>query len=148
MKRSWIVLTIALGIGAVIFVLVYPRVAVAQSDELAWLRNEFRLEGRQFAEISALHQTYRPVCDQHCADYMAAHVQFSKLLASQQTWTAATDVALRRVFEVERACREDMLKHAFAVSAYMSSDQARRYLVLVQKRALLIEPADLASSSR
>ena len=148
MKQFRILVVLALVVGAAIFFVVYRRSAAAPVDELAWLRQEFRLDDRQFAEIAALHQAYRPVCDGHCADYMAAHAQLAKLLDSQPDWTPAVAAALRHVFDIERACREDMLKHAFAVSALMSPEQGRRYLAMVRKRALLLEPQELARATR
>ena len=40
--------------------------AVRSGDAMAWLRTDFQLDDRQFAEIKKLHEAYAPSCQEHC----------------------------------------------------------------------------------
>jgi hypothetical protein len=80
MKRSILVLAIALVAGVTAFCLIRAQIAAKPQSvlldsmpELAWVKSELKLSDEQFAKVSALHAAYRPKCMEMCGKIAAAH---------------------------------------------------------------------------
>ena len=150
MKKLILLLLGACFVGILSYALFYHyQVAVAlPADELQWLRQEFSLTDAQFAEVERMDKDYRPICDAHCRDYMAAYTSLSGLLKQGNKWTPETGQAMETLYRVEMECHRDMLKHAYDVSAVMSPEQGQRYLAMIKARLALAEPETLRQTTQ
>ncbi len=112
----------ALAFGVTHFCL---RPSSADTDEIVWMRTEFKLNDTQVAAIGKLHDDYHPVCMKHCAAIMQARSQLDT--ASSADKTAAQTELVR----LEAICRDATLAHLQRVAAVMPPDQGARFLALV-----------------
>lgn len=112
------------------------RVSPASSDELAWLRDEFRLSDAEFARIRQFHDGYMPKCDEMCRRIAAANRELSALLAASTNVTAAVTQKLGEVSALRAECQAKMLAHFFEVSHAMPPGQGRRYLAEMKRLTL------------
>lgn len=102
--------------------------AVAQHDAMAWLRVDFHLDDRQFAEIKQLHDAYAPSCEEHCRMIQEATKARAALRAGD---TAAVTAAEHKLQELRATCESALTAHVRQVAARMSPADGRRYLALV-----------------
>jgi hypothetical protein len=105
--------------------------AVAKGDALSWLKTDFHLDERQFAEIQKLHAAYAPSCEEHCRLIQEATVARDALKARQGADPAAVAAAERTLQELRLNCETAIAAHVRQVAAVMSPDDGRRYLALV-----------------
>ncbi|OAM91331.1 periplasmic heavy metal sensor [Termitidicoccus mucosus] len=136
MKKSIVILAVALTVGALgcLWYFHHLRAGAAPLDELSWLKKEFALDERQFAEIERLHQAYMPVCDAHCAAYLQAQRELAAALEGSTIFTPGMDRALETARRIETECQRSMLKHGYEVAAVMSPAQGARYLAMINAR--------------
>jgi hypothetical protein len=92
-------------------------------DEVAWLRDEFRLTPAQTAAIEKLHDDYHPVCMEHCRRITQARARLA--LATDKT-SAQAELA-----RLEAVCHDATQAHLRRVAAVMPPEQAERFLSLV-----------------
>lgn len=104
--------------------------------EMEWLRREFDLSDDQFARVAALHEAYRPKCDELCAAVVAANSKLDAAIDESRDVTPAVAAALKDVATVEEDCHRAMLAHIYAVSAEMSPPSAQRYLAMMKPRII------------
>lgn len=131
-SRSGIVraLLIALLTGGIAFVVTKQIAAPAPNgDELAWLINEFDLNEQQAAQIKALHEAFRPICERHCDAIEAG--QAAVAAAANETERAA---AADRLIELKAVCQDATRQHLHEVAAIMDPAQRQRYLELIGSR--------------
>lgn len=127
MKRNLLLtLLLAAGVAAAAFGVAYfasgdraLRAAARQGDALEWLRVEFSLEPKRFAEVRRLHEEFSIECSAHCAAIVAAR---------ERSAPAAEIGAL------EEHCVAAMTAHFRQVAARMEPAQGERYLALVLPR--------------
>jgi hypothetical protein len=105
--------------------------AVAKGDALSWLKTDFNLDERQFAEIQKLHAAYAPSCEEHCRLIQEATEARDALQARQGADPAAVAAAERTLQELRLNCETAIAAHVRQVAALMSPDDGRRYLALV-----------------
>lgn len=105
--------------------------------ELAWLKEEFRLNDAEFKRISELHAAYLPQCREMCRQIDAQNVQVQTLLANATNATPELDSALAESARLRSECQRMMLRHFFQVSQTMAPEQGRRYLSWVTEKAFL-----------
>jgi len=105
--------------------------AVRQGDALAWLRMDFQLDDRQFAEIKRLHEAYAPSCEEHCRLIQEAAQARDALHARIGSDPAAVAAAERTLEELRVTCETAIAAHVRKVAAVMSPEQGARYLALV-----------------
>ena len=105
--------------------------AAKQGDALAWLRTDFHLNDRQFAEIKKLHEAYAPSCEEHCRLIQEATKARDALAASQGKDPAAVAAAERTLRELRTTCETAIAVHVRKVAAQMSPGEGQRYLALV-----------------
>lgn len=102
--------------------------------ELEWLRQEYRLNDKQFARVRAKHEEYAPKCAQMCANVSELDTVLASLIQSNTAVTPELDAAIKRWAELEAECRRMMLNHIYAVSAEMPAEQAARYVSMMKSR--------------
>jgi hypothetical protein len=102
--------------------------AAAHGDAMAWLRTDFHLDDRQFAEIKKLHEAYAPSCEEHCRMIQEATKAHDALKASDPVAAAAAE---RKLQGLRTACETALAAHVRQVAAVMAPEEGRRYLALV-----------------
>ncbi|MDE1171740.1 MAG: periplasmic heavy metal sensor [Verrucomicrobium sp.] len=110
--------------------------ASSQDAELEWLRHEFRLDDRQFAEVQRLHEEYDPVCDRLCTRMMTAQTNLRVQIAKSQSVTPEVIQALQDVSSLRQECQAAMLQQIYRVGQVMSPDQRQRYLEKMEPHVL------------
>ena len=109
-----------------------PPAAKAESTEaqLDWLAREFHLTDAARAEITRLQAAYEPVCESHCA----AIARAQDALRSAGPDAAARATAETELARLKRLCGESTRAHLRSVAACMPSDDAARFLALMEPR--------------
>jgi methyl-accepting chemotaxis protein len=105
--------------------------AARKGDAMAWLRTDFNLSERQFAEIQRLHEAYAPSCEEHCRMVRQAIKTRDELRKSQGADSAATTEADRALQQLRATCESAITVHVQQVAAVMSPEVGKRYLTLV-----------------
>lgn len=145
MRRSLLVLVVMLLAGAAAFLGGWRLVDSwcvrhmgRPTDDLDWLRLEFRLNDAELARVRVLHEGYLPRCREFCERIDARKRELQAMLVSPTTATATATVAqkLTEIGTIRAECQAAMLQHFREVSQVMPSDQGRRYLAAMQERTL------------
>jgi hypothetical protein len=143
MRRSLLILfavvvaSVALGLGA--YRLVGHLCAehlVGSTDDLHWLRTEFRLSDAEMARIRQLHKGYLPQCQDFCARIAAKQREVAQALSTGTNITAAVEQKLTEAATLRAQCQATMLQHFVEVSRVMPPEQGRRYLSEMQRLTL------------
>ena len=149
MKRALATLLIGLivafaGYSALYFTKTAKVRALQTSDdpELAWLRNEFKLNEAEFQRVRQLHQSYLPECARMCAEIGAANSELQQLVVSTNTVTAQMEEKLAQIGNLRQKCQTMMLKHFYSVSQSMPPEQGGRYLAEMQRLTSLSNMRD------
>ena len=143
MRRPLLILVVMLLAGAAAF-LGGQRFAACwrakqmarPTDDLDWLRLEFRLNDAELARIRQLHDGYLPKCRESCERIDARKRELQALLASPTNATATVEQKLIEVGTVRAQCQAAMLEHFREVSQVMPPEQGRRYLAEMQRLTL------------
>ncbi|HOA61575.1 MAG: periplasmic heavy metal sensor [Verrucomicrobia bacterium] len=106
------------------------------TDDLDWLRLEFRLNAAELARVRQLHDGYLPKCREYCERIDALKQELEVLLASSTNTPAAIEQKLVEVGTARAQCQAAMLEHFREVSLVMPPDQGRRYLAEMQRLTL------------
>ena len=122
----------------------YYRAAVAPArdllrqsgGELERLRQEFRLDEAQFAEVRRVHEEYAPRCEAMCARIAAATEKAATLIRGNTTVTWEVAAAMQERATVEEECRRAMLEHIYEIAGAMKPEQGRRYVEMMKGRVL------------
>lgn len=106
------------------------------TDDLDWLRLEFRLSDAELASVRRLHEGYLPRCRDFCERIDARKRELKTLLASPSTAAAPVAQKLIEIGTIRAECQAAMLQHFREVSQIMPPEQGRRYLTAMQDRTL------------
>ena len=148
MKRLLFVLVLAVAAACATYSFHFRQKTAQDETEQQWLKREFALSDAQLAAIERLERDYRPICDGHCADYMASHSRLEALLAKNTAWRPEMGQAMESLYRTQMECHRDMLKHAYEVSAVMAPDQAQRYLAMILGKLSLTAPDEMQRNTR
>lgn len=110
------------------------REAAHKGDAMAWLRADFHLDDRQFAEIKKLHDAYAPSCEEHCRLIQEAAKARDELRSAAGSDPVAVAAAERRLQQLRTTCETAISAHVRQVAELMSPEDGRRYLALVLPR--------------
>lgn len=105
--------------------------AARKGDAMAWLRTDFNLDDRQFAEIQRLHEDYAPSCEEHCRMIQGAIKARDALRMTNRDDPAAAEEAERALQQLRATCESAITVHVHQVAAVMSPEDGKRYLALV-----------------
>jgi len=143
MNRSLVIVLLALVVGATVFGSAYVlshRVRTMQcqgpTDDLAWLRQEFRLSDAELKKVRVLHKGYLPKCAEMCARIAAKKKELEQVLAGQTNVSATAEQKLSELDVLRAQCQTEMLRHFVEVSQAMPPEQGRRYLAEMQRVTL------------
>lgn len=135
MKRSLLILVIAVLASSALFASSYfmsRRVSEAcmerSTDNLEWLREEFRLSDADMAHIRELHDGYMPKCAEMCAQIAAKKRELDAALAGATNISAEAKQKLTELAVLRSQCQAHMLEHFLQVSQAMPPEQGKRYL--------------------
>ena len=128
--------------AAIYFTTTAPARAALCSNqpELAWLKQEFKIDDAQFARICEMHAAYLPKCRELCARIQAKNAVLSAKIAKTNAITADMDKEMTEIAQLQADCRKNMLDHFLAVSRAMPPEQARRYLEWVTDQTIFCAP--------
>lgn len=143
MRRPLLILAVMLLAGAAAFFggkhLVTSwcaRHMAPPTDDLEWLRSEFRLTDDELARVRQLHDGYLPKCREFCEQIDARKRELQTLLESPANPAGAVEQKLMDVGAARARCQAAMLEHFREVSQVMPPDQGRRYLAEMQRLTL------------
>lgn len=143
MKRSIVILLIAIVAGAAAFCLIRSQkladrqhVLLDSMPELTWVKSELKLSDAQFAKVSDLHTAYRPKCMDMCRRIAAAHEKVEELIRENPEVTPELERAIHEHAAIHAECQQAMLQHIFQTAGVMDRDQAALYLKEVVPFAL------------
>lgn len=143
MKRSLLILIVALAAGVIVFAASYQfsqRLCVKQiarsGDDLEWLRQEFQLGDDELAKVRTLHEGYLPKCAEMCRQIAAKKREVETALAGTTKLTDAAQQKLSELGALRAQCQTQMLQHFAEVSQAMPPEQGRRYLAEMQRVTL------------
>ena len=142
-KRSLITVVLALAACAILFVSSYviaQRICAQHmnnsADDLAWLREEFRLGDTAMGRVRELHEGYMPKCAEMCKQIAAKKRELETALAGATNVTATAEQKLSELGALRAQCQTQMLRHFVEVSQAMPPEQGRRYLTEMQRLTL------------
>jgi hypothetical protein len=143
MKRSPVILLLALVAGVAVFAVCYvlaqracAKHLACAADDLAWLRQEFRLSDAELTRIRELHEGYMPRCAEMCKQIAAKKGELESALAGSTNVSAAAEQTLSELGALRAQCQAQMLRHFVEVSHAMPPEQGRRYLAEMQRLTL------------
>lgn len=135
MKKGILILLVALIAGYLAFFFgrsqpaaVTDHVMLDSLPELAWLRTDLKLTDKQFAEVSAHHREYRPVCAEMCSRIADSEAVVTRIATAQRGMSDELTKAIENHGQIIAECKRSMLTHIYQTAALMDDDQARRYL--------------------
>lgn len=142
-KRSLITVVLALAFCGGVFVssyLIAQQMCAAHmnnsGDDLAWLRQEFRLGDAEMGRVRQLHEGYMPKCAEMCNEIAAKKRELESALVGATNVTATAEQKLSELGALRAQCQTQMLRHFAEVSQAMSPEQGRRYLAEMQRITL------------
>jgi hypothetical protein len=143
MRRPFLILAAAILVGAALAAggfrlgdhLCATRMAPS-TDDLAWLRMEFRLTDQEMARIRQLHEGYLPQCHGICARIAASKRELHEALGPGTNVSAEVEARLKEIALLRAQCQTAMLRHFVEVSRAMPPEQGRRYLAEMQRLTL------------
>lgn len=143
MRRAVVILIGVLAVGVAIFGGSYfltqwlcARHMSNPADDLAWLRQEFRLNDAEMAQVRKLHDGYLPKCGEMCAKIAAKKREVDQALAGATNVTTEAEQKLIELGTLRAQCQSQMLRHFAEVGQVMPPDQGRRYLAEMQRLTL------------
>jgi hypothetical protein len=143
MRRSLLILLVMTLAGVAVFVAGH-RVAgrlcsthfSRPTDDLDWLRMEFRLNDAEMARIRQLHEGYLPKCQSYCDRIATKQGELRELTGGGTNVPAAVEQKLGEIAALRAQCQAEMLRHFAEISQAMPAEQGRRYLTEMQRLTL------------
>jgi len=143
MPRSLVILAALILAAAALFTgafLMASRFSSQQlcrpTDDLDWLKTEFRLGPAEMEHVRQLHEGYLPVCQGYCDEIAAQRRELNSLVGAGQGTSAEAVECLEKIARLRARCQAAMLEHFEAVSQAMPPDQGRRYLEEMRRLTL------------
>jgi hypothetical protein len=143
MRRSFFIVSGVALIGAILWFAAYAvsrHLCVSHfaksTDDLDWLRQEFRLNQQELDRIRALHDGYLPKCREMCEHIAARKAELKAALGDGLTVSPAAEAKLAEVARLRAECQTQMLRHFAEVARAMPPEQGRRYLAEMQRLTL------------
>ena len=143
MRRSQIIVLSVVLATAALFTVTYHVAArlcahhlTNASDDLEWLRQEFKLSDAELRRVRQLHEGYLPKCREMCARIAAKKEELHAALETGQGVTPDAEQKLAEVAALRAQCQTQMLRHFTEVSRAMPPAQGHRYLAEMQRLTL------------
>ena len=143
MRKPLTILICALAAGALLFggafycahYICVQKIAKS-TDDLDWLRLEFRLGDAELTRIRELHDGYLPKCSDNCILIAAKNRELAQAITTGTNTTATLDQLRADVAALRTKCQSEMLAHFEEVSRAMPTGQGERYLAEMKRLTL------------
>ncbi|MEY4387535.1 MAG: hypothetical protein RLY20_2818 [Verrucomicrobiota bacterium] len=106
------------------------------TDDLDWLKMEFRLSDTELARIRELHDGYLPKCSDNCILIAAKKRELNQAIAASTNSPATLETLRGEVAALRKKCQSEMLAHFEDVSRAMPPEQGQRYLAEMKRITL------------
>jgi hypothetical protein len=106
------------------------------TDDLDWLRMEFRLDDPEMTRIRDLHNGYLPKCQEFCDRIAAKKRAVAEALGTGTNLTASVEQKLTEIAALRAQCQAAMLRHFVEVSQVMPPEQGKRYFAEMHRLTL------------
>jgi hypothetical protein len=143
MRKPGVILVVALALAAVVFGgafycahYVCVQRGATGTDDLDWLRMEFKLSDAELARIRELHDGYLPKCSDNCILIAAKKRELNQAIAAGTNSLATLDTLRGEVAALRKKCQSEMLAHFEDVSRAMPAEQGARYLAEMRRLTL------------
>jgi len=143
MRKPPVILGAALALALVVFAGAFYCARhicvqhVAQStDDLDWLRLEFRLSDAELARIRNLHEGYLPKCATNCELIADKKRELAQAMAGGTNLASTLEKMAAEVTALRVRCQTEMLHHFEEVSRAMPPAQGQRYLAEMRRLTL------------
>lgn len=143
MRRPLLILAAMLLAGAAVFFGGQRLVAhwcaehlARPTDDLDWLRLEFRLTDADLTRARQIHDGYLLRCRDFCERIDARKRELQAALVAGTNAPAAIQDKLVEIGTLRAQCQAAMLQHFREVSQIMPAEQGRRYLAQMQRLTL------------
>lgn len=110
--------------------------AARPTDDLDWLRSEYRLTDAELGRVRLLHEGYLPKCHAFCERIDAHKRELQTLLDATTNAPSVIEQKLVEIGTLRAQCQSAMLQHFREVSQVMPPAQGRRYLAEMQRLTL------------
>ncbi len=102
------------------------------TDDLSWLKREFKLSDAEMQRVRGLHEGYLPKCMEMCAKIAAKKAEVDAALEQGQV----PEDKMIELAGLRAQCQAQMLRHFQEVSRAMPAEQGKRYLAEMQRLTL------------
>jgi hypothetical protein len=143
MRKPTAILIAALMVATVVFCgafycahYVCVQRGAKSTDDLDWLRMEFKLSDTELARIRELHDGYLPKCSDNCILIAAKKRELNQAIAASTNNPATLDALRAEVATLRHKCQSEMLAHFEDVSRAMPPEQGQRYLAEMKRMTL------------
>ncbi len=143
MRRPTLILTVAMVVGLVLFAgafycahYICIQRAAKSTDDLDWLRMEFRLSDADLTRIRTLHDGYLPKCGENCMNIAAKKSELAQAIAVGTNTVTRLDQLRAEVIALRVHCQSEMVAHFDEVSRAMPAGQGERYLAEMKRLTL------------
>jgi len=143
MRRSLLILLAMLLAGVAVFFAgnriaarLQMRHMAQTTDDLAWLRMEYRLSDAEMSRVRGLHQGYLVVCSNYCERIEARKRELQTALSAGANGPQTLESRLAEIGQLRAQCQVAMLQHFREVSQVMPPEQGRRYLAEMERMTL------------
>ena len=132
MRRPLLLLLALFAVGALVFQ-ASQTTAVSccgseDADELAWVRDEFKLDDAALAKVRQVHTPYRMSCSLMSQQVAAKKQSVYQLAVASTNVSAELERELAEAEALRLDCQKQMLNHFYEVSQAMPPEQGKRYL--------------------
>jgi hypothetical protein len=110
--------------------------AAQSTDDLDWLRMEFRLSDADLAKVRQLHEGYLPICEKNCRDIAHKKRELARAIEAGTNSVATLDQLRAEVAALRTKCQSEMMAHFEAVSRAMPAEQGGRYFAEMRRITL------------
>ena len=144
MRRPLLLLLALFAVGALVFQ-ASQTTAVSccgseDADELAWLRDEFKLTEAALAKVRQVHTSYRMSCSTMSQQVVAKKKSVYQLAVASTNVSPELERELAEAQALRLESQKQMLNHFYEVSQAMPPEQGKRYLSEMFQ-TMLIEPS-------
>jgi len=143
MRKPVVILALALVVAAAVFGgafycahYVCVQRGAKSTDDLDWLRMEFRLGDAELARIRVLHDGYLPKCSDNCLLIAAKKRELAQAIAAGTNSSITLNRLRGEVGALRQKCQSEMLAHFEEVSRAMPPVQGQRYLAEMKRITL------------
>lgn len=136
MKRILIIIAAAILVCVLACIGVYQWQLRTPPDE--WLGRRLGLSDVNLEQFIEAHNRYAATCAEMCVKISKSDAELAAFITGSREFTPQIAAAMARSDALRNECRQNMLRHFYAVAAMLEAPKREKYLNLVMP--LIIEP--------